>query len=105
MKNSNFSIEISDFSNKDIKESFEYYEKQQTGLGKRFIGEIKQSIDKLKNNPFLYQKANEVLRRLVVDFFPFKIYYRILENDKIVKIEAILHDSRSEETLEIRTNL
>jgi len=104
MKKFDFKIEISDFSSLDLKESFDYYERQQTGLGKRFIGEIKKNIDKLKNNPFLFQRANDILRRVVMDVFPFKIYYRILENDKIVKIEAILHDSRSDDVLEIRIN-
>lgn len=44
-------IVFSDGARQDIKESIEYYENRETGLGNKFLSEIKAKNQNIKNKP------------------------------------------------------
>lgn len=79
----------------DLNEISEWYEKQQAGLGERFILEFDLYLQKLSNNPsacsFIFK--NRPLRKLSLKKFPYKICF-ILKNGTI-EILAVIHFKRS----------
>jgi plasmid stabilization system protein ParE len=82
----------------DVKEAASWYDKQQKGLGKRFMSEVKQNIGLLKDNPLAFPNRYDSTRMLVLKIFPFIVYYDIDESKKVVVISAILHTSRHPDT-------
>ncbi len=79
----------------DIDEAIEWYEAQKEGLGIRFALSFKESVRFLENNPQMYAKIFEEVRRVLVRSFPYSAYYLIEENKKEVLIFAVVHNSRN----------
>ena len=81
----------------DIAEAFEYYEIQSAGLGDRFWKELKLYFSKIENHPTHYGFSDEVpgmiFRDVLMDSFPYRIYYEIAGKEVIVF--AIIHGQRN----------
>ncbi|MFP4548757.1 MAG: type II toxin-antitoxin system RelE/ParE family toxin [Fidelibacterota bacterium] len=73
----------------DIDTAIHWYELQQRGLGIKFLDEIENSIDNIKNFPNMYKTEYQKFRKCILTTFPFSIYYT-LEKDIII-IHAIFH--------------
>lgn len=61
----------------DIQEAFEWYEKQNPGLGYRLLNEIEIGLSKLSDHPQNYTAINEKYRRFKINRFPFLLIYEI----------------------------
>lgn len=77
-----------------IAKSANWYDKKSPGLGGRFIDEFYARAEVLKTNPYFNELFNEV-RGLLLENFPYRIHYKIIEDSKTVKILAVIHTSRS----------
>ena len=77
----------------DITEAIKWYDKQLLGLGTRFLNDIDQTINLIKDNPKIYSKVYKNFRRALLNKFPFGIYY-VLESSKVVII-AVYHEKRN----------
>ena len=77
----------------DIKEAAIWYNKQQSGLGKRFIQEVRLKVAKIKDNPLAYSIYYNLVHTAVLKSFPVMIHFIIDESN--ILITAILHISRS----------
>lgn len=77
---------------KDIDVAFNWYEDQEIGLGKRFVMEIDANMMILKDRPFSWQCVYKRTRRLVVNGFPYSIFYHVIDDEVIVT--ACVHDKR-----------
>ena len=84
----------------DIMEAAEWYETQLTGLGVEFVLEVNRAIDKVQENPRLYYQVYRGVRRVLSRRFPYAIYYLLSETE--IRILAVLHQSRSDETIVTR---
>lgn len=84
---------------RDLTEAFEWYQKQQAGLGVEFLNEIEGYCKRITGNPELYQ-SHRSQRIAVVRRFPYKIVYEI-EAETII-VYAVYHDKRDPENLEGR---
>jgi plasmid stabilization system protein ParE len=80
----------------NIREAAVWYEQQETGLGHRFMGEIRQSLKSIRKTPFRFPIIENGVRRLLLHRFPYAIYF-LLENDTVVVIE-LLHQHRQPQT-------
>jgi plasmid stabilization system protein ParE len=70
-----------------------YYEQSpDTDLEKRFANAIKEAIDKLQKNPFVYHPIFENIRIAHPKFFPYGVHFIINEDKKEILIVAILHN-------------
>jgi toxin ParE1/3/4 len=87
-----FEIVIQSEAILDMQEAFEWYEKQELGLGFEFIEEIESGYLKISKHPLHYTSVNERFRRLRINRFPYLIVYEI-EGNKIY-INAVRHISR-----------
>ncbi len=67
---------ILDIAEKDLENSFIFYEKQSTGLGSYFLDTIYSEIDSLSYFGGMHNKTNGFFR-LITNKFPFAIYYKI----------------------------
>ena len=73
-------------------EAAEWYEARQSKLGVAFIAEIDRCVALAAEHPYLFDTVHHDIRRVVVNRFPYSIYYRE-ESDRIVVL-AIFHASR-----------
>ena len=82
---------------RELFQATESYETQKTSLGSQFSAIFEEKIERLKTNPFLFQKIYKEVRVVVhMDKFPFSIFYWIDELENVVNIFAIVHQSRHE---------
>lgn len=79
----------------DIEETSEWYEKQKKGLSKKFLFFIKNYIQTINENPFLFAVIFQDIRKIKIKKFPYLIFYYI-ENNEIIIIIAVIHTSRSD---------
>ena len=95
-----YKSKILHFAKEDIREAANWYEERQTGLGKRFTGQVREKVSFIKKTPKACSIRYNNVRTTVLNAFPFMIHYTIDENNKIVIISAVLHTSRTPEIWE-----
>lgn len=76
----------------DIQSAIDYYNEQQSGLGKRFHTKVKSTFKELKTNPFFLVRYDEVRCRLV-NKFPYLVHFVVNEKDKTITIYRLKHTS------------
>ncbi|RKR85395.1 ParE-like toxin of type II ParDE toxin-antitoxin system [Mucilaginibacter gracilis] len=80
---------------KDLQESYDWYEEQGENLGEQLLYQIEEGLEKVKNNPFHYQIITKKLRQALIEVFPFVICYEIDEKRELIYVSAIFHTSRN----------
>ena len=78
----------------DIAEAVDWYNKKQSGLGERFFKAIKQQTSELAVSALHFTVRYDDIRCLSVGKFPYLIHYHVNEQKRIVKVEAMFHESR-----------
>lgn len=73
----------------ELKESIEYYESKEEGLGDRFYIEFRNTIERIKNYPEAWPKFSQHTRRCRTKIFPYGVIYQ-LRDDEIL-ILAVCH--------------
>jgi len=76
----------------DIIAGFDWYEKEQTGLGRQFVDEVRSTYDRIAEGPLKYRDMRSGIRRALVRRFPYAVYFAV-EGD-IVVVLAVLHVHR-----------
>jgi plasmid stabilization system protein ParE len=85
----------------ELIDACEWYEKQQKGLSKYFIKEIKSSLHFIDSNPELYSKKyNTDLHFAPLRKFPFIIVYWYDKNLETIFVTSIFHTKRNPESFE-----
>ena len=88
-----FKLEITDLAEEEYSLAFNYYQGQQLGLGDKFEKETDYLINKLKANPYLFQRKYKHYREAVYKKFPYYIVYEII--DSSVLIHSFFHANRN----------
>ena len=86
----------------DIREAALWYEEKQTGLGKRFTGQVREKVSFIRKTPKACIVRYDNVRTAVLSIFPFMIHYTIDEENSTVIVSAVLHTSRTPEIWESR---
>jgi plasmid stabilization system protein ParE len=76
----------------DIEAAFEWYEREEPGLGFEFLEELRAAYHRILDHPFGYQDLRLGIRRALTRRFPYCIYFSV-EADAIVVL-AVLHGAR-----------
>lgn len=76
----------------DVAAAFEWYEKEQAGLGQEFLVELRAAYDRVADAPLQYQHLRSGIRRALVRRFPYAVYFALEED--VVVVLAMLHASR-----------
>lgn len=73
----------------EMEEAAEYYDQQQEGLGDRFLGEVRRTVERIQVFPNAWPKLSRRSRRCRLNRFPYGVVYMV-RGDKIV-ITAVMH--------------
>ncbi|APB32598.1 Putative plasmid stabilization protein ParE hypothetical protein [Gloeomargarita lithophora Alchichica-D10] len=74
---------------RELAESYSWYEEQEIGLGEDYLRCVDACIQAIQKNPELYQVVYLSYRRAVVRRFPYVIFYECADNSII--IYAVFH--------------
>lgn len=80
----------------NIREAAVWYEQRETGLGRRFVAEIRQSLKAISKTPLRFPLVENGIHRLLLHRFPYAVYF-LLESDRVIVI-AVLHQHRAPQT-------
>ncbi len=86
-------IVVSVVASQHIDDIYDWYEKQQIGLGKRFLSEIANTFQRIQQTPAGYQITHEQHRRAIMGKFPYGVFYE--EQETQIIISAVLHTARN----------
>jgi plasmid stabilization system protein ParE len=84
----------------DIEAAFDWYEREEIGLGQALIAELADAYDRIRNNPFAYQELRSGIRRVLTHRFPYGVYFSIEEN--LIVVVAVLHTARDPAEWQLR---
>ena len=73
--------------------AFDWYEEQRTGLGEDFVAQVQDALNRISAKPELYPQMFKDVRRVVVQRFPYSVFYRV-ETEQIVVL-AVFHSRRN----------
>ena len=76
----------------EIKESEQFYNNEQPGLGREFLLEVRHAAGAITENPEVWQKTYKDFRRYFLPRFPFYIIYRI--HTGTIEITSVSHNKR-----------
>ncbi len=78
----------------DLLQAEAWYKKQQTGLGREFLGGVREAMLQLPLNPFLHpiRHRRTQVRWIYPRRFPYRIVFRVVRDT--VVIYAVLHAAR-----------
>lgn len=93
--NLSYSTFLSHRAEKELINSFNWYEDEQKDLGTRLIDEVFIQIRKIEQNPELYAQKFKSYRETVLPKFPFVIIYRVNKSQNIIRIVSVFHTSRN----------
>jgi len=82
---------ITGYAKIDLSDASKWYEKQQKGLGKRFLNEMKEAFDVICENPVGFQVRYDDYRIYFTKIFPYGIHYQYIANKNEIHIKAIFH--------------
>lgn len=88
-----YKVEITLLAEEEYSDAFHYYEEQLDGLGIKFEKETENLVNKLKTNPYLFQRKYKHYREAVYKRFPYFIVYEIIDNSVI--IHSFFHAKRN----------
>jgi plasmid stabilization system protein ParE len=83
-------VRIAPLAEADIAKAQDDYESRETGLGNRFVLQVRSTITRIGENPFQYQIVEGESRRARVRDFPYAVWYRV-EPDESVVIACLAH--------------
>ncbi|HKO99507.1 MAG TPA: type II toxin-antitoxin system RelE/ParE family toxin [Pyrinomonadaceae bacterium] len=78
----------------DLIKAEAWYEQQEAGLGRKFLGAVRDAIDRLSTNPLIYQVRSQrkQIRWAYPQRFPYRIIFRVTRD--IVVVYAVVHSAR-----------
>ena len=87
----------------DIKVSYDWYEKQQIGLGEDFLRSLESSYSQISREPKVYQNIYKLVRRKLINRFPYALFFVLNEKKKSITIIAVMHTKRNPNSWTKRT--
>ena len=76
----------------DIEAAFQWYEKEQSGLGLEFLDELRAAYNRIVEGPYKYPHLRSGVRRALVKRFPYVVYFAV--ESTVIVVLAVLHASR-----------
>jgi plasmid stabilization system protein ParE len=73
--------------------AYDWYEEQQSGLGKLFVTELVSCYDKLETWPAAYAKIYRDYRQIILKTFPYVVVYEIIAENVVVF--AVFHTNQN----------
>lgn len=77
----------------DIEAAYDWYEREESGLGLEFLDEIRAVYDRISDGPLKYPELRPSIRRALARRFPYAIYFSVERG--VVLVLAVLHTARN----------
>ena len=87
-----WTVKLTAEAEEDLQRSYDYYERQGTGLGQRFLNEVRHSLDVLEEMPTIFGEILPGVRFQLVEPFQQVVYYVVLGNT--VHVIGVIHAKR-----------
>jgi len=84
----------------DLQDAFDWYERQQPGLGVGFREAVRERVRDIAANPMLFQVVHRDTRRALLRRFPYGLYYRVYPG--MVIVVACMHGRRNPRGWKVR---
>jgi len=85
----------------DIEDAFEWYEAQRSGLGEEFLEMLTSSLNRIAENPQIYQVIYRETRRALLKRFPYSVFFK--EFPQVIIVVACMHSHRNPKRWQSRT--
>ena len=85
----------------DIEDAFGWYQTQRFGLGEEFREALRSSLNKIAENPQLYQVIHRGTRRALLKRFPYGVFFR--EYPQLIIVVACMRGRRNPKRWQSRT--
>ncbi len=79
-----YELEIVEEADWEITEAYLYYEHKQSGLGEKFLKQLDKYLDRICENPKLFQIKKNDYREAYIRKFPYLVIFEIEENKVVV---------------------
>jgi len=89
-----YKVVIQNPAKEDVRESRSWYNRQQKGLGKRFIVDLRKTLLSIEKNPTSFAIRYERNRKANLSKFPYGVFFFVDEPFDIVYIIAVKHNAR-----------
>lgn len=76
----------------DVRESYDWYENESSGLGERFLLELENAYHAISIHPLYWAPYSVRFRWFLLKRFPFGVIYRV--EKQVIYIVAVAHLSR-----------
>ena len=87
-----YSISFHEMAEVELVEAAEYYNSQVSNLGEAFLSEVERTIKMIQQNPESFPSILKIVRRTILQCFPYSIMYSVVDNT--IRILAIAHQKR-----------
>nr|MBC7614320.1 type II toxin-antitoxin system RelE/ParE family toxin [Pseudopedobacter sp.] len=91
----NYKIVLYLKAQKELNESYKWYEKQKIGLGLKFLNQVDEDLKSIANNPKFYPSKERNYREFLMKIYPYLIVYKIKETTNEVLVSSIFHTKRN----------
>src|SRR5258708_27960757 len=88
-------IVISSRAQKEIEESWAWYEDRLAGLGDRFLKKILDRFQQIELNPDRFPTRFKSYKEAPVDTFPFLVIYRTSKKSNMIRVVSVFHTARN----------
>jgi plasmid stabilization system protein ParE len=94
-----YSLEVTERAENQLWEAYRWYDARKTGLGMEWMDYVTGEIDRLADNPYIYQPYHSRYRKMVLRRFPYSVIYQVIEDEQLVIITSVIHQRRNEQDL------
>lgn len=92
-----FKVEVTSQADKDIEVALEWYTDIAPHLPTKFVDELYIALKKLSDHPQHYKYYNDRFRVVLLDRFPYSVYFHIQSNNVVVV--AVLHHKQNKKAI------
>jgi plasmid stabilization system protein ParE len=85
----------------DLEQAANWYDEEQAGLGSRFLSDVDQVFERIRERPQQFPAVSGDIRRALLHTFPYAVYFR--ETDETIRVLAVLHLRRRPGLWQVRS--
>ena len=85
-------VRLLDVAETELREAWNWYESQVSGLGERFLAEVKATRAMIESLPMAWHSLGDGVRRCRLRRFPYGLVYTVLDDEILVL--AVAHHHR-----------
>ena len=85
----------------DLEQAANWYDEEQAGLGSRFLSDVDQVFERIRERPQQFPAVSGDIRRALLHTFPYAVYFR--ETDETIRVLAVLHLRRKRGLWQVRS--